>query len=848
MKSLISSVAIVISLVCIQGCNNINNDHFFDDGVSYQLAQWRAKTISNVNYTLSFSIPDNISEPINAEETIEFDLASKDKPVLLDFRTPAGYLKFLSVNGKELTTAVKDNHIVLPVKFLSDSRNKITLAFRTGDQSLNRNEEYLYTLFVPDRACTAFPCFDQPDLKAYFNLTLEIPSSYEAIANNPVIRLDSSAGRRLITFDRGEKLPTYLFAFAAGKFQRIEKEIDGVKMEMLHRETRKEYVERNADEIFRLHYKAIRWMEEYTGIRYPFPKFGFVVIPTFQYSGMEHPGSICYKASSLFLDDSPTLNEQLTRASLISHETSHIWFGDLVTMKWFNDVWLKEVFAGFFADKIVSPDFPTIDNDLRFLLSHYPAAYAVDRTQGSNPVIQQLDNMKDAGSLYGNIIYHKAPVVMKHLEQITGEDGLRNSLKNYLKKFSYSNAEWSDLVNVIGESTGKQLKEWSDAWVREAGMPTIEPEIKKSKTGYKIRFRETDPAGRGRHWPQTLKTKVITTDGAISSELYPGDTTSVLSLSNEPVCIIPDTTGISYGCFVTDNGSLNYLKEKIGSISDPLIRGTIWINLNEQMLNGKLQPEVLWQMMFNAIHSENDLQLQTWLSGRLSYIFLNKFDDSERGHYGKLLEDFSWERVSDKSVGSQRRTWFALFRNIALSEEALSRLYKVWETGSLPCDVKLSEDDLCTVAFTLSLKDYPDAGSLMKQQYNNITNPDRKKKFAFISPSVSGDEAVRDAFFESLKKEENRSQEPWVIEALGYLHSPLRQKSSEKYILPSLELLEEIKATGDIFFPASWITTTLEGHHSENARQVVTSFLKTHPGYPENLRLKILQAADQLIR
>ncbi|HNX66732.1 MAG TPA: aminopeptidase, partial [Bacteroidales bacterium] len=182
MKSLISSVAIVISLVCIQGCNNINNDHFFDDGVSYQLAQWRAKTISNVNYTLSFSIPDNISEPINAEETIEFDLASKDKPVLLDFRTPAGYLKFLSVNGKELTTAVKDNHIVLPVKFLSDSRNKITLAFRTGDQSLNRNEEYLYTLFVPDRACTAFPCFDQPDLKAYFNLTLEIPSSYEAIA------------------------------------------------------------------------------------------------------------------------------------------------------------------------------------------------------------------------------------------------------------------------------------------------------------------------------------------------------------------------------------------------------------------------------------------------------------------------------------------------------------------------------------------------------------------------------------------------------------------------------------------------------------------------------------------
>jgi len=848
MKYLPSLFTIVIVMVTFHACQKKSCDHFFDDGVSYQLAQWRAKTISNVNYTISFSIPDTISEPINAQETIEFDLASKDKPVLLDFRTPPGYLKTVILNGKELTPEVTNNHIIFPKRDLRKGSNRVSLTFRAGDQSLNRNEDYLYTLFVPDRACTALPCFDQPDLKAYFNLTLEIPFSFEAIANNPVVRLDSTAGRKLITFDRGEKLPTYLFAFAAGKFQRIEKEIDGVKMEMLHRETRKDFVERNAEEIFRLHYKAIRWMEEYTGIRYPFPKFGFVVIPTFQYSGMEHPGSICYKASSLFLDESPTLNEQLTRASLISHETAHIWFGDLVTMKWFNDVWLKEVFAGFFADKIVNPNFPTINNDLRFLLSHFPAAYAVDRTQGTNPVIQQLDNMKDAGSLYGNIIYHKAPVVMRHLEQITGEEGLRNSLKKYLKKFSYSNAEWSDLVNVIGESTGKPLKEWSDAWVREAGMPTIEPVIEKSKQGFKVRFRETDPAGRDRHWPQTLNTKVITTDGAFSSNLCPGDTTSVINLAKEPACIIPDTTGISYGCFVADNGSLNYLKEKTGSISNPLIRGTLWINLNEQMLNGKLQPEELYQMMFNAIHTENDIQLQSWLSGRLSYIFLNKFDKVKRGQYVKSLEDFSWGRVSDKSIGSQRRTWFALFRNIALSEESLCRLYKVWETGSLPCDVKLSEDELCTIAFTLSLKEYPGAGSVMKKQYDNIKNSDRKKKFAFIAPAVSGDETIRDSFFESLKKAENREQEPWVIEALGYLHSPLRQKSAEKYILPSLELLEEIKATGDIFFPASWITATLQGHSSDYARQTVISFLKTHPGYPENLRLKILQAADQLMR
>jgi len=617
---------------------------------------------------------------------------------------------------------------------------------------------------------------------------------------------------------------------------------------MLHRETRKEYVDRNADEIFRLHYKAIRWMEEYTGIKYPFPKFGFVALPAFQYSGMEHPGAICYKASSLFLDESPTLSEQLNRASLIAHETSHMWFGDLVTMKWFNDVWLKEVFAGFFADKIVSPDFLSINNDLRFLLSHYPAAYAVDRTQGTNPIIQELGNMKDAGSLYGNIIYHKAPVVMRHLEQITGEESLRNGLRVYLKDYSYGNAEWEDMVNIIEKTTGKPLKSWSNAWVREAGMPEIDASVKKNSNGYSVSFTETDPSGKNRHWPQSLRTMIITAADTITGELIPGDKTKELTTSTTPLCIIPDKTGLAYGCFITDSVSLAYLQKSIGNFSDPLIRGTLWVNLNEQMLNGKLDPAYLYQIMFNALHTETDIQLQTYLAGRLAYIFMYKFDNDKRLLYGNSMEDFAWSKVTNESVVSQCRTWFSLFRTIALSKEGLDQLFRVWQSGFLPGGMKLSEDELCTLALNLSLKGYPGADGLIKCQYENMTDPDRKKRFAFISPAVSANDSVRDAFFESLKKPENREHEPWVLEALGYLHSPLREKSSDKYILPSLEMLEEIKATGDIFFPGSWITATLEGHHSTEARSVVTGFLNSHPGYPENLRLKILQAADQLIR
>ena len=153
--------------------------------------------------------------------------------------------------------------------------------------------------------------------------------------------------------------------------------------------------------------------------KYPFEKLDFVLIPSFQFSGMEHAGAIFYNSASTFLDETATQEQVLSRASLIAHETAHMWFGDLVTMKWFDDVWMKEVFANFMAAKIVNPSFPAIDHDLRFLLQHYPPSYDVDRTAGANAIRQPLDNLNDGGQ----------PVRQHHLRQgahrhaATGGDG-----------------------------------------------------------------------------------------------------------------------------------------------------------------------------------------------------------------------------------------------------------------------------------------------------------------------------------------------------------------------------------------------------------------------------------------
>ena len=163
---------------------------------------------------------------------------------------------------------------------------------------------------------------------------------------------------------------------------------------MFHRETDAAKVARNRDAIFDLHAAALAWLERYTGINYPFGKFDFLLVPSFQFGGMEHAGAIFYNASGLLLDESATQNQKLGRASVIAHETAHMWFGDLVTMRWFNDVWMKEVFANFMAAKIVNPVIPGDQSRSAVPAVELSAAYEVDRTAGTNAIRQPLENLQ----------------------------------------------------------------------------------------------------------------------------------------------------------------------------------------------------------------------------------------------------------------------------------------------------------------------------------------------------------------------------------------------------------------------------------------------------------------------
>ncbi|PLX23124.1 MAG: hypothetical protein C0597_01390, partial [Marinilabiliales bacterium] len=316
-------IVIFISSLSYSGCKEINLN-ILEAGVSKELAILRDKQLSDLKYTISFYIPDSINKPLVGKETIEFNFNTEyEEPLILDFRNPGSSVKSVKLNNHDIKFSFKNEHIIIPHKKLENGSNEIKIIFTAGDRALNRNLDYLYTLFVPDRACTAFPCFDQPSLKAKFQTQMNVPKGWIAIANSPLIeKKESNNNRSVFVFDETEAISTYLYSFVAGKFKSIVKKYDDREITMYHREDDIKKLETNTDIIFDLHYSSLKWLEEYTQIEYPFTKFDFVIIPSFQYSGMEHPGAILYRDSRLFLENNATIREELNRANLISHETA----------------------------------------------------------------------------------------------------------------------------------------------------------------------------------------------------------------------------------------------------------------------------------------------------------------------------------------------------------------------------------------------------------------------------------------------------------------------------------------------------------------------------------------------
>ena len=816
--SLIRTFYLFLTLSILSSCGNKVPEGIYSSGVSKELAEYRFDLITDIEYDLFFDIPKARSSDVTGSVSIEFVLHRKNV-VLLDFKSDfeTPFTGEALVNGEPFHPEISDEHIIIPTSLLKKGKNRIVLNFIAPDQSLNRRDDMLYTLLVPDRARTLFPCFDQPDLKAKYRLLLRLPQEWSAVANGMAVSDRVADGFKEIGFALTEPIPTYLFSFAAGDMFSEKFEKEGRKITIFHRETDPYRVAQTKDIFDQIIY-SLEWLEEYTAIPYPFSKYDIAIIPGFQYGGMEHTGATLYNTSRMFLNEGATLADSLSRASLIAHETAHMWFGDFVTMKWFNDVWTKEVFANWFAAQITSPMFPEIDHDINFINSYYPASYSEDRTLGATSIQQGLDNLNNAGLVYGQIIYNKAPIVMEMLVKKMGQSRFRDGIREYLNRFAYSNATWDDLIDILDSLSDEDIKTWSNVWIKERGMPHIGAFIFDGAVDY----TQKDSFKRELNWDQILVSKIF-------------------ELTDGREIIFPNSNGFGYGLFIINNAE---------ELSELLLKGrfddrerlNFVIQLFENCKGGYLSSENFVKITLKLLSKESNRIVFDRATGYLSQI-INEIEDKE---IVRRTEAELWSMISGSKNEEFRRYLFGCMRQIFISDKTVLSLYKIWDNPAQYRDVRLNERDLISMSYDMAIA-CPDRWEYIRdKQRSRIKSRDRLDEFDYIFPSTSPRAEVRDSVFAALMFAENREIEPWTLSALANLNHRFRQQDALKYIAPALGKLEEIQRTGDIFFPQNWCSSLLRGHYSGEASQIVRKFIDDNNDMNPMLMNKILQRSDHL--
>lgn len=430
-------------------------------GVPRGLAKWRAKHNRDVRYGVRLTLAAGARK---TEGTLRLTLSLPRRPVdvVLDWRGKA--VRDLAVNGEPVQAAVRDEHLVIPRRSLQPGPNTVTLGFTAPIAAsgapilryLDRSDgsEYLYTLLVPANASALFPCFDQPDLKARFQLELALPEGWRAVSNAPAQA--EAPGR--VRFRESKPVSTYLFAFAAGPFRVVTRK--GEPVRLFVRQSRLASARAVAPGLLRLNRAAMDRFARYCGHPFPFPMYDLVLIPDFHYGGMEHAGATFLREDRVLLRRPGSRASRRRRALLVLHETAHQWMGNLVTMRWFDDLWLKEGFANYLAYGALQALAPEFDGELAWSelaeTGHRAAA-----KPGAPALHVPLANLAEARSVYTDVVYCTAPVVLRRAEREFGAARFRQALRAFVRRHAWAAADWRDLVRAFERSTGRDLKAWA---------------------------------------------------------------------------------------------------------------------------------------------------------------------------------------------------------------------------------------------------------------------------------------------------------------------------------------------------------------------------------------------------
>ncbi|MGB2640700.1 MAG: M1 family aminopeptidase, partial [Candidatus Acidiferrum sp.] len=644
-------------------------------------------------------------------------------------------------------------------------------------------------------------------------------------------------------------ISTYIFAFAAGPFRRVH---DTPGLPGLYaRQSQLKKAEAEAPEVQQTAAQGIEYLSNFFAQPFPFPKYDMVLIPGFAYGGMEHAGATFLREESVLFRSAPTHSDHLNRQILILHELTHQWFGDLTTMRWFDDLWLKEGFAQYMAYQALAALQPNEHIWKRFYLSIKPAAYAIDSTKGTTPIYQDIGNLKDAKSAYGAIVYSKAPGVIKQLAFVLGEEKFRRGLRLYLEEHAYGNAEWSDLVRAFERVSGKSLQDWAAMWIRHRGMPQVDVTWSCDAQHRIDHFALTqrDVLGEGGVWPIAMQVLLAYPNGAPTRLRAQLDTPSAdLHEAIAKPCpqdVFLNDQDYAYGRFLLDERSRKAVIEHLGSVSEVFDRALLWGSLWDSVREAEWAPREFLDLALRLLPAETDEQLTQSLLGHADTGLHRYVSSGVREKIAPRVEALASGRMLHSSDRDFRIIWFRGLRSIAESPQGRTQLKDLLSGKLAVPGVELRPLDRWTILTALIALNDADADALLAAEEKRDHTGDGLK-YAYMAQAARPDAATKQKYFNDYLHDPSRPED-WIAQSLGAFNYWNQSQLTLPYLKPALEALPQIKRDRKIFFLLGWLNAFIGGQQSAAAQSQVRQFLAGAP-LEKDLELKILEVSDELDR
>jgi len=455
-------------------------------------ARARAKNITVRSYLIDIDLSQaQHSETFRTRTTIDF-LATAGSSTFLDAITAT--VHSVSLNGRELDAAEVSDGSRIQLDGLDEENTVIVdadFSFTNTGEGLHKftdpvdGEVYLYTQFeVPDSR-RVFAVFEQPDLKGTFQFTVKAPKGWVVVSNQPTPTPSAAGDAHVFAFEPTPRISSYITALIAGPYQSVHSELTSssgktIPLGIFARASMFDYLD--TEYIFDITRKGFVYFEDKFGVAYPFDKYDQLFVPEFNAGAMENAGAVTFTESYVFRSKvSDAIRER--RVVTILHELAHMWFGDLVTMRWWNDLWLNESFAEWASTIATAQATEWTEAWTTFQAMEKSWAYRQDQLPSTHPIVASINDLEDVQVNFDGITYAKGGSVLKQLVAWVGEDAFFAGVSNYFKKHKWANTELSDLLAELEVTSGRDLSSWSKVWLETAGVNTLRPVIDTDSDG-----------------------------------------------------------------------------------------------------------------------------------------------------------------------------------------------------------------------------------------------------------------------------------------------------------------------------------------------------------------------------